>query len=105
MEKKKISNYLIFICTLAIIAVFIITKTVVVINERHEEKSLYSMHTKVEYYAKKCYLENACEGSITLQTLYDKEYLKDEIVNPITKEIVDHNLKIYYDNEKVVINW
>jgi hypothetical protein len=105
MERKKLSNYMIFVATLAIIAVFLITKTVMVINDRHEEKQLYAMHSKVEYYAKKCYLDDICKDKITLEILYENGYLTEEVVNPITKEVIDHGLEIYYENEKVVINW
>jgi hypothetical protein len=76
-----------------------------VINDRHEEKQLYAMHSKVEYYAKKCYLDDICKDKITLERLYENGYLSEEVVNPITKEVIDHGLEIYYENEKVVINW
>ena len=106
MEKKKtISNFWIIIITLSVIAVIIATKTVVVIKEQHEERALYSMRTTVAYYAKKCYLEEKCNGVVTLQTLYDNEYLKEEVVNPITKEVISHDLEIRYDNENIIINW
>ena len=105
MEKKKISNFAIFIITIMLIGVIVITKTVVVIKERHEERLLYSMHTSVEYYAKRCYLEGKCNGTITLQMLYDNEYLTEEVVNPVTKEVINHDLEIKYVDEKVVINW
>ena len=105
MEKVKISNYLIFIITIIIIAVIIVTQTVLVINKRHEDKLLYAMHSKVEYYAKRCYLENICKDTITLEVLYENEYIKDEIVDPITKEVISHDLEIKYEDDKVVINW
>jgi hypothetical protein len=105
MVKKRISNYLLFVTTLTLVAVLVITKTVVVIHDRHDEKLLYAMHSKVEYYAKRCYLEERCMGPVTLETLYENDYIKEEVVNPITKEVVNHNLQINYENEKVVINW
>jgi hypothetical protein len=105
MERKKISNSLFIIVTLAIIAVVIITKTVMVLNDRHEEKLIYAMHSKVEYNALKCYREEKCKDTITLQVLYDNEYIKDEIIDPITKEVISHDLEIKYENDKIVINW
>ena len=105
MEKKRISNLAIIIITLILIGVIVITKTVIVINEQHEERQIYSMHTSVEYYAKRCYLEEKCNGTVTLQTLYDNEYLKEEVVNPITKEVINHNLEIKYENDNIIINW
>jgi hypothetical protein len=105
MVQKKTSNLFIIGITLIIIAVVITTKTVMVLNERHEDRLLYSMHSKVEYYAKRCYLDDVCKDTITLQTLYDNNYLKDEIVNPINKEVISHNLEIKYIEDKIVINW
>lgn len=105
MEKKKFSVIWYFIVTLVIINIIVITKTVIVIKEQHEERLLYSMHTTVEYYAKRCYLEEKCNGVVTLQTLYDNEYIKEEVVNPVTKEVINPTLEIKYENEKIIINW
>ena len=105
MEKKRISNFAIFITTIVIIAVILITQTVVTINNRHEEKLLYAMHSKVEYYAKQCYLEEKCTDTITLQKLYDEKYITDEVINPITKEVIAHNLEIKFEDNKIVITW
>ena len=105
MEKKRISNTFIFVMTFLIITTFIITKTIIKINERHEERQIYAMKSKVEYNAKRCYLEEKCSGDITLQTLYDNKYIDEEVVDPITKEVIDHNLLIKYEDGKVVINW
>ena len=105
MEKKRISNFAIFITTIVIIAVILITQTVVTINNRHEEKLLYAMHTKVEYYAKRCFLEDVCKDNVTLQMLYDNQFLNEEVVNPITKEVIDPNLEIKFEDNKIVITW
>ena len=105
MEKKRISNTFIIVITFLIITTFIITKTIILINENHENKQIYAMKSKVEYYAKRCYLEEKCSGEITLQTLYDNKYITSEVVNPITKEVIDSNLSIKYEDGKVVINW
>ena len=105
MEKKKISNYMIFVVTLIIIVVIVTTQTVLVINRRHEEKLIYAMHSKVEYYAKRCYLTNICKDTITLSVLYENEYIKEELVDPITKEVISPDLEIKYENDKIVINW
>ena len=105
MEKKKVSNSLILLITIVIILVVIITKTIIVINDRHEERQIYAMKTKVEYYAKRCYLEEKCKDTITLQTLYDNKYIEEEVVDPITKEVISHDLEIKYVDNKIVINW
>ena len=99
--EQKISNFLIFSITLIIILVIVITNTIITMDRRHNERSIYAMESKVEYYAKRCYLESVCTGSITLNDLYTN----DEVINPVTKEVVDKNLVINYINSQIVINW
>lgn len=101
---RKISNFTIFFITLCIIVGVIIFKTTIRINATHEEKLIYAMQSKVEYYAKRCYLENKCNNEITLDMLYDNNYLK-EVYHPVTKELINPKTKIKYDGEKVIINW
>ncbi len=102
---KKISNFTILSLTIIILLGVIIVASIVKISDNHRDKLLYSMQTEIEYYAKRCYLENNCEGVITLKQLYEKKYITDVVVNPVTKEIVDENLKIEYVDEEIVIDW
>lgn len=101
----KLSNYTIFICTIIILVVLIITTTTIKLSDDHEKKQIYAMQSKVEYYAKRCYLENKCSGEITLDKLYELSYISEEVVNPVSREIIRHDLPIKYENNKVVINW
>ena len=102
--ESKINNFSIISVTLIIVFLIIIIASISKISDNHNEKLLYSMQTKVKYYAKRCYLENNCNGEITLKSLYEKEYLS-EVVNPVTKEILDENIKINYIDNKIVIDW
>ena len=102
--ESKINNFSIISVTSIIIFLIIIIASISKISDNHNEKLLYSMQTNVEYYAKRCYLENNCTGEITLKNLYEKEYLS-EVVNPVTKEILDENIKINYIDNKIVIDW
>lgn len=101
----RISNFTIFSLTVCALVILIITYTTSKINNDHEQKLIYSMESKIEYYAKRCYLEGNCKKEMTLQELYDKKYLK-EIVDPVTKEVIDSNLVLTYNEEtkQVVIN-
>jgi hypothetical protein len=74
------------------------------ISEHHEEKLIYAMETKIQVNAKKCYLENKCNGTVTLDYLYKNKYL-DEIVNPVTKEVLDSSTEIEYSNNEIIINY
>ena len=102
--KQRVSNFtIIFFVILVLIAVIGIF-TVLKIEKNHEEKLIYSMETSVEYKAKRCYLEGVCKDTITLNILYENNYLT-EVINPVTKEVIDPNLKIDYKDENIIIDW
>lgn len=100
----KTSNFAIFTMTLCILTLIVIVSSSIKINDIHEEKLIYAMHSKVEYFAERCYLENKCTGDITLSTLYEREYLT-EVVDPVTKEIINYDTKISYINGNITIDW
>ncbi len=100
----KMSRFTIVFSTMCILIIVVISVTTMRITDEHERKLIYAMESKVEYYAKRCYLEGICKDEITLEVLYQNNYL-DEVSHPVTKEIIDHNLKIKYTDEKVQIDW
>lgn len=101
----KISNFTIFIVVLTLLIVFVTIATTTELTKRHEEKLIYSMQTKVEYYAKRCYLENNCKGTITLKDLYDRNYIDSVVVHPVSKEIIDEATTIEFKDNQIVIHW
>ena len=105
MEKKRISNLSILVFVILVLALVVGIKTFLQITKTHEDRLIYSLHTNTEYYAKRCYLENKCEGEVTIQKLYDENYIKNELVNPITKEVIKPETKITYENETIKIDW
>ena len=101
MVKKRISNLtIIFFVILALIAVIAVF-TVIKIQKNHEDKLMYSMTSKVEYYAKQCYLDEVCKDTITLNVLYENNYLS-EVINPVTKEVISPDLKLEFKDGKIV---
>ncbi len=100
----KISNFAILFSTLCILTVLVITTSTVKLTKLHEERLIYSMKSNIEYYAKRCYLEEKCKGDVTLNTLYENQYLK-EMHHPVTKEILNKEMKIQFVNNKVEIDW
>lgn len=100
----KISNFFIFISTICILTIIVITDTTIKINEHHEEKLIYAMESKIQVKAKRCYLENKCNGVVTLDYLYKNNYL-DEIVNPVTKEIINPNTTVEYKDNNIIIEY
>lgn len=101
---RRISNLTIFFITIILIIGIIGTTTALYLSSKHEEKLIYAMQSKVEYYAKRCYLEKRCENEVTINMLYENGYI-EQIYHPVTKELVDPNTKINFDGQKVTINW
>lgn len=66
----------------------------------HYEKQYLVIDNKIKEAAKKCYEENNCEGNITLKDLYTKEYIEIQY-DPKTKEKMDENKCITYDNKEI----
>ena len=93
MKSKRISNFTLISMAIITAILIVIIATIIKIRVNQNEKLLYAMESKIGYYAKRCYLENNCQDEITLKDLYEKKYLT-EIVNPVTKEILDENIKI-----------
>ena len=93
---KKISSFLIIILfiTISILTVF-------KMNKNHENKLYNVLYSEIKYAANTCYLEKKCNSEITLQTLYDNNYLNTEY-DPITKEELNKDLKITIKNNDEV---
>lgn len=104
MGNKRVSNISIIFFTICVLIILVLLYITNLLNDQHKEKLMYAMESKVEYYAKRCYLENNCEGEITLSDLYERNYLT-EIVNPVTKEVINYDTKIKYENEEIIIEW
>lgn len=104
MKTNRISNFSLISIAIVISMLLIIIATIIKIRDNQNDKLLYAMESKIEYYAKRCYLENNCEGEITLKDLYEKSYLTEEIVNPVTKEILSNDIKITYFNNEIIID-
>ena len=101
----KTSNFTIFIVVLTLLIVFVTIVTTMELTKRHEETLIYSMQTKVEYYAKRCYLENNCKDITTLKDLYDRKYIDEVVVHPVSKEIIDETTTIEFKDNKIIIYW
>lgn len=104
MKTKRISNFSLLSITIVVTCLIIIIASLVKIRNNQNEKLIYAMESKIKYYAKRCYLEEKCSGDITLKDLYEKEYLSDNIVNPVTKEIIDENTLIKFQDNQIILN-
>ena len=100
MEKKK--NNIIIIIYL-ILLLILCTFTIYKIIKNHESKLYNVLYSKIEYNAKKCYLDKKCKDTITLNDLYEKKYL-DILYDPISKEELNKDIKIKYIDNRVIID-
>lgn len=97
MEKNKIKFFI-----PVIVIIVLIAATAYKIIKNREEKLYDSLYGKIEYYSEKCYLNGDCKDTITLQDLYDLDYLEVQY-DPITKEILDSKMVIEYRDDKIII--
>ena len=86
---------------IAILLILIIPSSYAVYTT-HNERLYEVLDKKIVEKAISCYDKKECITKIiTLQELYDKGYLEEQI-DPISKEILDHNTTI--DIEKGIVN-
>ncbi|MBQ6841287.1 MAG: hypothetical protein IJO63_04140 [Bacilli bacterium] len=86
MNTNKI---VIYVTILAIIIIIACPTFLKVINENH--RKLYIVNNKlITEAAERCYYEKKCDSkNITLQTLYDLDYLAEEVIDPVSKIVYD----------------
>lgn len=97
MEKNKIKVYIPLI-----ILIILLVITMYKIVKNREEKLYKSFYGKIEYAAKKCYLEENCKETITLKELYKLKYLEVQY-DPVSKEILDENIEIEIKDTKITL--
>lgn len=84
MNTNKIIIYITIIFVVLLISVPTIYK---VINDNHEK--LYLVTEKlIKESAERCVYEGVCKSSkVTLKELYEYRYIKDQLMDPVTKAI------------------
>lgn len=98
MEKIRLSYLIYFIIALGTIILFVSAYKA---EKNHEEKLMLVTNNKIKEAAKECYLKKECVNNIKLQDLYDKKYI-EEVINPVSKEVMDSKLCLEYKNEKII---
>lgn len=99
-----------FISLIAIIAILliIIVPSILKVSDNHKQKLYDSKISQVKEKAILCILEKKCiNEKIYLKDLYEYGYIKDKVVNPITKEYFNEdesylikknkNFKVYFN--------
>lgn len=90
MNNKKVIGLTIFI-----ILGMIICPTVYKIYQNHNNNLILVVESKFYYNAKNCYNADDCLNStVYLKDLYEKDYIKDQLTNPLNKK--------YYSEESYI---
>ena len=88
MVKVTKMNKICISLTIIIIALMIGIPTSNKVLNKHNDKLIKVTEKRITEATKKCFIDEKCHGNeITLQDLYDNNYLNEEI-NPITKNIM-----------------
>lgn len=93
MKKNKIFTYTFFI-----ILGMIVVPTIYKIYTNHNNNLERVIKEEFLYQAKICYKEINCESKILLKDLYEKEYIKERLTNPLNKKYYEDSS--YIDLEK-----
>jgi len=98
MEKNKTKYFIPLIIIIILLGI-----TLYKIIKNREDNLYKALYGKIEYQAKKCFLNKDCQDTTTLEELYNLNYL-ETLYDPVTKEILDGNLIIEFKDDKVIIN-
>lgn len=72
----------------------IILPTIYKVYTRHNNNLIKVVEKEVLYEARLCYKEDKCSEKVLLKDLYENEYIKEKLSNPITKK--------YYSEESFI---
>lgn len=98
MAKKSKIILILFIIVIIFVVLFASYRR---IYKEHEAKLIKVTTNKVVEAGKKCYLDNKCKGnSVTIKELKELGYLEKDIINPLTKELLNEDLVVTYKNKE-----
>jgi len=99
---KKINEFLQTILIITLIA-FPLYNAYISLKNTHEEKEWLVVNKKVIETANKCYLERKCTtNTVTVEYLINSDYLVN-VVNPITKEVINPSSYVNLDTQEFII--
>lgn len=98
------SKFVISVTVIACILIVGISVFYKVVTINHEK--LYTVSNKlITEAALNCYYDKKCENKkITLSELYEKGYLKEEIIDPVTKEVYNKDSYVEIKKEGSTFN-
>ena len=101
---ERINNNRIWVLVTGVIIILLIAiPAFIKVYNKHRVLLYNSTIDNIKYKALKCYREDNCGTTITLQELYDLKY-STTLVNPLTKEIYDSNTTLTIKGDEVIFN-
>lgn len=98
--KNKVVIYLTIIGIILIIAI----PTYLKVNEQHQERLRLVAEKAILESAMECFNESVCSGTeVTIQELQEKGFMKEEIVNPKTKEYYPSSTRIQKNKNEYIL--
>ncbi|MDE5539181.1 MAG: hypothetical protein K2J20_01695 [Bacilli bacterium] len=81
------SNRKVLVLTIFVILGMIIGPMIYKIYKNHNDNLIKVVENEFLYYAKNCYNSGICPNEkVLLKDLYEKDYIKDKLTNPINKK-------------------
>lgn len=79
----------------------IILPTIYKVYTRHNNNLIKVVEKEVLYEARLCYKEDKCSEKVLLKDLYENEYIKEKLSNPITKKYYSEESSIDLKTNKI----
>ena len=100
MGKITIMNKKIISVSIIIVVLLITIFTTYKVIKNHHNNLYKVVNDKIIESAKRCYYDEVCiEDKVTLEFLYQKEYLKDKLSDPVTKEYYNELSYVQKNND------
>ena len=84
-------NKRIIILTIFITMGMIIVPTIYKIYDNNGKDKIKVVEQEFLYQAKKCYNKGECKDIVYLKDLYEKKYITDKLINPLSKKYYEEN--------------
>ncbi len=101
----KNDNLKLLSLVIVVLGIYLGIKGVKVYTESYNKERIDVVKKQVEYKAKKCFDKDDCTGVITIHELREKQYIYGELINPVSNEAINENIRIKLAGTNVIAEW
>jgi hypothetical protein len=101
----KNDNLKLLSLVIVVLGIYLGIKGVKVYTESYNKERIDVVKKQVEYKAKKCFDKDDCTGVITIHELREKHYIYGELINPVSNEAINENIRIKLAGTNVIAEW